>query len=222
MALRILQGLAYGGEFGGAADLHPPNMPPPNGAASPPARSLSQRRAGLALAILVVLACERRSARRRSTAWGLAHSIPALRRAHAGLGLYPAAPAKLSGLPGHEAVGRRLADAATRGVRPLGPSARGAARPVRRRRRPVGRDRDRLLSDLPPGVEPEDRSLPAALHHPRLQRGLHRRDDPGGLAVGPNWPQAGGARRLHRYGARRLSGVPRRHPRCRTRASRRR
>ena len=118
IALRLLQGLALGGEYGGAATYVAEHAPHGRRGFY---TSWIQTTAtlGLFLSLLVILFTRtwlRRGGLRRL---GLAHSVPGLDRAARHLGLDPPAAEGDPGLPEDEGRGHALQGAADRGVRPV-------------------------------------------------------------------------------------------------------
>ena len=93
ICLRLLQGLALGGEYGGAATYVAEHAPDGKRGLY---TSWIQTTAtlGLFLSLLVILACRIADVRRNLRRMGLAHSVPAVHRAAGRLGLHPPAAAE--------------------------------------------------------------------------------------------------------------------------------
>ena len=132
IALRMAQGLALGGEYGGAA-IYVAEHAPPTSAASTPRGSRPRRRSACSCRCCVILAFAALHGRSRLRSLGLAHSVPALDRPARRLGLDPAADCnEIAGLPAHEGRGQDVQGAADGGVRPMEERQDRAARAVRR------------------------------------------------------------------------------------------
>ncbi len=106
IALRMLQGLALGGEYGGAATYVAEHAPKGKRGLY---TSFIQITAtfGLFLSLLVILGCKwmlGRQVRRL----GLAHSVPAVVAAAGGVGVHPPATGRVAGVPADEG-GRQAA-----------------------------------------------------------------------------------------------------------------
>ena len=157
IALRLLQGLALGGEYGGAATYVAEHAPPGKRGFY---TSFIQITAtfGLFLSLIVILIC-RNALGAGLRHLGLAHSVLAVVLPAADLGLHPPAVAGVADVPADEGRGQRLEGAADRIVRALGQSQDRAAGAVRRDRRPGGRlVRRPVLCAVLPGTDAEDRS----------------------------------------------------------------
>ncbi len=190
IALRMLQGLALGGEYGGAATYVAEHAPHGKRGAY---TSWIQTTAtlGLFLSLLVILGMRTLDRRAGLQRLGLAHSVPGLDPAAGHLGVDPAVAERIARLPEDEGRGQDLQGAADRIVRPVEePQDRdpGAGRPDGRPGRglvlgPV------LCAVLPDAAaqgrrhhrQPDDRRR-AADRHAVLHRVRH--------AVGQDRPQA--------------------------------
>ena len=112
VALRLLQGLALGGEYGGAATYVAEHAPRGR-------RGLftswiqTTATVGLFLSLLVILGT-REALGARFDDVGMAHPLPALRRPPRRLRVHPAAAAGVAGVPAHEGGGEGLALARSR------------------------------------------------------------------------------------------------------------
>ena len=149
IALRMLQGLAPGGEYGGAA-IYVAEHAPQNRRGFFTSWVNTTPTLALLLSLIVIMftqICVNAGYRRpivqpdgttitRVQGLGLAHSVPAVRHPAADLALHPAADAGEPGIPADEGGGRGLEGAAARGVRPVAQHQDRAHRAVRPRRRP--------------------------------------------------------------------------------------
>ena len=135
IALRLLQGLALGGEYGGAATYVAEHAPPGKRGFY---TSWIQTTAtvGLFLSLLVILGC--RCAGRGVRDLGLAHPVPPVDHPARDLRLHPAAAARVAGVQADEGGGQGLEGAVHRVVPPLGQPEARAARAVRRDAGPGG------------------------------------------------------------------------------------
>ena len=138
ISLRILQGLAIGGEYGGAATYVAEHAPPGRRGFY---TSWIQTTAtlGLFMSLLVILLVQALHERGRLQGLWLAHPVPGLGPAAGGFGLDPAAAQRKPGVPEDEGRGHALEGAAERGVRPVGERQMGDPGAVRPGRRPGGR-----------------------------------------------------------------------------------
>ena len=118
IALRLLQGLALGGEYGGAATYVAEHAPMGKRGYY---TSFIQTTAtlGLFLSLLVILFTRTALGEARIRRVGLAHSVPGLGAAARRLGLDPAAAERIAGLPEDEGRGQGLEGAADRSLRQL-------------------------------------------------------------------------------------------------------
>ena len=212
VALRLLQGLALGGEYGGAATYvaeHAPAGPPrplhqlhPDHGDARPVRGLARGHRHPHLA--------RRGGVRRL---GLAAALPALDPAARRLAVDPAAARGEPGLRADEGGREGLEGAADRGLRALGQPQDRADRPVRRGRRPGGGLVCRaVLRAVLPRADAEGRRRHRQ-HPDRHRAGAgHALLHPVRLAVGQDRAQADHPRRLR---ARRADLFPACSRRCR-------
>ncbi len=134
IALRMLQGLALGGEYGGAAAYVAEHSPQGKRGAY---TSWIQTTAtlGLFLSLLVILGVRTADGRSRICRLGLAHSVHRLHPAAGRVGLHPSVDERVARLPEDEGRGQDLQGAAVRVLRPMEePEDRdpGADRPDRR------------------------------------------------------------------------------------------
>ncbi|MHC2680386.1 hypothetical protein ACVJDU_001950 [Bradyrhizobium diazoefficiens] len=178
IALRLAQGLALGGEYGGCGDLcrgacpqrqarllhllHPDhgNARPVPVAAGDPVHPLRDRRS-------------------RLRGLGLAHPVPGLGAAARHLGLDPAPPQRIADLPEDEGRGEEFEGAADGSLRQLAERQAGAARAARRRDGPGrGLVHRPVLRAVLPAIDPEGRRLhrqpPDRLVAAARHRLLHR------------------------------------------------
>ena len=156
IALRLLQGLALGGEYGGAATYVAEHAPPGKRGFY---TSFIQITAtfGLFLSLIVILLC-RNALGKDFDDMGLAHSVLGVVLPAADLGLYPPAVAGVADVPADEGRRQRLQGAAHRVVPALGQSQDRAARAVRRDRgRGGGLVRRSVLCAVLPPADPEGR-----------------------------------------------------------------
>ena len=123
VGLRLLQGLALGGEYGGAATYVAEHAPHGKRGAY---TSWIQTTAtlGLFLSLIVILAVKDVPRRRGLQRLGLARAVPAVVPPADRLGLDPAQPERDAGLQAHEGRGQDLEGAAHRGARQLEATAR--------------------------------------------------------------------------------------------------
>ena len=135
IALRMLQGLALGGEYGGAATYVAEHAPDGRRGFY---TSWIQTTAtlGLFLSLIVILIVQWARAQGRLRRLGLAHSVPALVHPARHLGLDPPAAARIADLPADEGGRQGLQGAADRGLRPVEERQDRAACAVRPHRRP--------------------------------------------------------------------------------------
>ena len=122
IALRLPQGLALGGEYGGAATYVAEHAP--NGKRGYYTTFIQTTATlGLFLSLLVILFTRTRDRRGRLRGLGLAHSVPGLGAAARHLGLDPAAPQRIARLPEDEGRGQELEGAADGSLRQLAATA---------------------------------------------------------------------------------------------------
>ena len=135
IALRMLQGLALGGEYGGAATYVAEHAPDDRRGYY---TSWIQTTAtlGLFLSLIVILIVQGSMTQGRFRGLGLAHSVPALGRPARHLGLDPAVAQRIADLPAHEGRGQGLQGAAVGSLRPVEERQDRAAGAVRPHRRP--------------------------------------------------------------------------------------
>ena len=118
IALRLLQGLALGGEYGGAATYVAEHAPMGKRGYY---TSFIQTTAtlGLFLSLLVILFTRTALGEPEFAEVGLAHSVPGLGAAARHLGLDPAAAERIAGVPEDEGRGQGLEGSADRSLRQL-------------------------------------------------------------------------------------------------------
>ena len=135
VTLRLLQGLALGGEYGGAATYVAEHARPNERGY---ATSFIQTTAtlGFFLALLVIGLCPLLHGRQDLRRLGLAHSVPGVADPAGVLGLHPAQAQRIAGLPAHEGRGQGLEGAAHRQLPALSQQQIRAAGAARRHRRP--------------------------------------------------------------------------------------
>ena len=132
IALRLLQGLALGGEYGGAATYVAEHAPMGKRGYY---TSFIQTTAtlGLFLSLLVILFTRTALGEARIRQVGLAHSVPGLGAAARRLGLDPVAAERIAGVPEDEGRGQGLQGSADRSLRQLEQRQDRDPRPDRRR-----------------------------------------------------------------------------------------
>ena len=130
--LRLLQGLALGGEYGGAATYVAEHSPPGKRGYY---TSFIQTTAtlGLFLSLLVILSHPHNFGRSRLRGMGLAYSIPAVGRAARRFRRHPPEAERIAGVPEDEGRGQGLEGPADRILRPLEQRQDRADRTVWRR-----------------------------------------------------------------------------------------
>ena len=123
IGLRLLQGLALGGEYGGAATYVAEHAPPGKRGYY---TSFIQTTAtlGLFLSLMVILFTRTDPRRSRIRGLGLAHSVPGLGRPARRLGLDPAAAERIARVPEDEGRGQDLEGAARPKPSPIGATPR--------------------------------------------------------------------------------------------------
>ena len=131
VTLRLLQGLALGGEYGGAA-VYVAEHAPDGKRGLYTSWIQTTATLGLFLSLLVILVC--RDARRCVRDLGLAHTVPSVDRAARRVGVHPAATRRIAGVSGDEGRGLAFARAAQGVVCRVGQPADRAARALRRHR----------------------------------------------------------------------------------------
>ena len=145
VVLRLLQGLALGGEYGGAATYVAEHAK-----SDDRGYATSWIQTTATIGFFLSLARDRPvpslHGQRRVRRMGLAHSVPGFGRAARVLGLHPAEAQRVTGLPAHEGGGEGLEGAADRSFLRYPNVKYRAARPVRRRRRPVASSGTRASS----------------------------------------------------------------------------
>ena len=106
IALRLLQGLALGGEYGGAATYVAEHAPPGKRGLY---TSWIQTTAtlGLFLSLLVVMACRTLLGPEFEDV-GMARAVPDLDPVAGRVGLHPPAPQRVAGVPGDEGRGKNI------------------------------------------------------------------------------------------------------------------
>ena len=135
VTLRLCQGLALGGEYGGAATyVAEHSRPNERGYAT----SFIQTTAtlGFFLALVVIALCRGNMAAKDVRRLGLAHSVPGVGDSAGLLGLHPAQAERVADLPEDEGRRQRLEGAADRELLPLSEQQVRAAGAARRHRRP--------------------------------------------------------------------------------------
>ncbi len=137
VTLRLLQGLALGGEYGGAATYVAEHAPEGKRGYS---TSWIQTTAtlGFFLSLLVIGLCRAQDEPGNLQGLGLAGAVPDLAGASRLLDLHPAQAERVAGLPADEGGGQGVEVAAQRQLLALSEQQVRAARPLRRRRRPGG------------------------------------------------------------------------------------
>ena len=101
IGLRLVQGLALGGEYGGAA-IYVAEHAPPGKRGYYTAWIQTTATLGLFMALLLILAHPHHHGRGGFRRLGLAHSVPALAGASDRIHLDPAQAQRIAGLPAHE------------------------------------------------------------------------------------------------------------------------
>ena len=196
IALRLLQGLALGGEYGGAATYVAEHAPMGKRGYY---TSFIQTTAtlGLFLSLLVILFTRTALGEADFAAWGWRIPFLVSVRAARHLGLDPAAPERIAGVPEDEGRGQELEGAADRSLRQLEQRQARAPRAVRRRDGPGrGLVHRPVLRAVLPAIDPQgrrlhrqpaDRLVAAARHRllHRVRRTVRQdrpqADHPGGL-----------------------------------------
>ena len=110
VTLRLLQGLALGGEYGGAA-VYVAEHAPDGKRGLYTSWIQTTATLGLFLSLLVILVC-RTTLGDAFESLGLAHSVPSVDRAARRVGVHPAAARRIAGVSGDEGRGLAFAGAA--------------------------------------------------------------------------------------------------------------
>ncbi len=137
ICLRLAQGLALGGEYGGAA-IYVAEHAPKNKRGLYTSWIQTTATLGLFMALLLVLGIRIKPGRTDLRRLGLAHSVPAVGHPAGGLGLDPAQAQRVALVPAHEGTRQRLQAAVDRSLRQLDERQDRDLRVVRRHRRRGG------------------------------------------------------------------------------------
>ena len=208
IACRLLQGLALGGEYGGAATYVAEHAPQHRRGFY---TSWIQTTAtvGLFLSLLVILGLRALDVARAVRRVGLAHPVPAVDHPARCVDLDPPAARGVAGLCPHQGGRQELQDAAARGLRPVGERQDRALRPARRHRRPGGGVvHGPVLRPVLPHPDAEARCHDVQHRDRRVARDRHAVLHLLRLAVGQDRPQADHPGGLPARGRHLLPAVP--------------